>query len=47
VSEHGKTYEALIDLNARSVVSYKEVTGETAVLLEEVPGATEIAIRSG
>jgi primary-amine oxidase len=33
LSEHGKTYEALIDLNARSVVSYKQVTGEPAVLL--------------
>ena len=44
VSERGKTYEALVDLNAGSVASYKQVTGEPAVLLEEVTGATDIAI---
>ena len=44
VSEHGKSYEALVDLNASNLISFKPVTGEPAVLLEEVIGATDIAI---
>ena len=36
VSEHGKTYEALVDLNAARLLSYKPVTGEPAILLEEL-----------
>lgn len=44
VSGHGNTYEALIDLDAGSLVSYTPVKGEPAVLLEEVTGATDIAI---
>ena len=44
VSDRGNTFEALVDLNAGSLVSYARVTGEPAVLLEEVTGATDIAI---
>jgi len=44
VSEHGKPYEALVDLNAGKVVSFKPITGEPQILLEEVIGATDIAL---
>jgi primary-amine oxidase len=44
VGAQGTTYEALVDLNAGTLVSYKPVSGEPAVLLEEVTGATDIAI---
>ncbi len=44
ISDHGKTYEAVIDLGQQRLVSYKPVTGEPAILLEEVTGATDIAI---
>jgi primary-amine oxidase len=44
VSDHGKTYEALLDLNAGTILSYKSVTGEPAVLLEEFTSANDLAI---
>ena len=44
VSEHGKSYEALVDLNAAKLISYKPISGEPQILLEEVIGATDIAI---
>jgi primary-amine oxidase len=44
VSDRGKSYEALVDLAGASLISYQPITGEPQILLEEVIGATDIAI---
>jgi len=44
VTEHGKSYEALVDLNGSKLVSFKPITGEPQILLEEIIGATDIAL---
>jgi primary-amine oxidase len=44
LSEHGATYEAIVDLSAERVVSFKEVKGEPSILLEEVLGVTGLAL---
>lgn len=44
ITDHGTSAEALVDLNTSKLVSYKPITGEPQVLLEEVIGATDIAL---
>ncbi len=44
ISQNKKTYEAVVDLAAGAIVSFKEVKGEGAILLEEVVAATDLAI---
>jgi primary-amine oxidase len=44
VSDHGVASEAVVNLNAGKLLSFSKVSGEPAILLEEVIGATDIAI---
>src|SRR5580692_3406669 len=44
VSENGEAHEASIDLSANSLTDWKAITGEPALLLGEVTGATGLAL---
>src|SRR5882757_2767164 len=44
VSETGTVHEATVDLSAGRVTAWQAVTGEPALLLEEIMGATSLAL---
>jgi primary-amine oxidase len=44
VSEAGTVHEATVDLSAGRVTAWQAVTGEPALLLEEIMGATSLAL---